>query len=277
MAFLGPNELRDLLPNCIDRESYNENRIKQAAYELSLGDETFRTDAKKGKPEILDDKNTTVEINPGQFALLLTKEEVIIPSYILAFISIKAGEKLKGLLNVSGFHVDPGFKGKLLFSVYNAGPSTITLKRGERYFLMWFCKLQTPLKEEDLYNDRDNNHQGQSSIATKYIDALKRGELASPNVLLDKVKSNDQKLEKVFWALGILIALCIAVGVKVYTDSSKIKSAYEAGLKERAAKEEIQNAVTKSFADSLVLKKVDTILSSKKIIIDSNGNYRYIK
>src|SRR5258705_5361765 len=160
MAFLGANELRTLLPTCIDPNSYNPNRIKQAAYELSLGDEAFRTDAEKGKPEIFDDKNKTIEINPGQFALLLTKEEVTIPDDKLAFISIKAGEKLKGLLNVSGFHVDPGFKGKLLFSVYNAGPSTITLKTGEPYFLIWFSDLKTALKKEDLYNNRDNTHQG---------------------------------------------------------------------------------------------------------------------
>ena len=60
--------------------------------------------------------------SPGQFAFLLTDEIVEVPDSAMALISIKAKIKWRGLINVSGFHVDPGFKGRLIFSVYNAGP-----------------------------------------------------------------------------------------------------------------------------------------------------------
>jgi dCTP deaminase len=46
-----------------------------------------------------------------------------------------------GLINVSGFHVDPGFYGKLIYAVYNAGPSEIHLSRGTEMFLIWFADL----------------------------------------------------------------------------------------------------------------------------------------
>jgi dCTP deaminase len=265
-VFLGAKDLEELLPSCIDKESFNPKRISQAAYELSLGAESFATGSEKGKSIVLDEKNKTVEINPGQFALLLTKETITIPKKYLAFISVKAGEKLKGLINVSGFHVDPGFTGKLVFSVYNAGPSVITLKKDEPYFLIWFSQLKTDIEDKDAYSEKNNHHQNQNGIPTKYIDALKSGNLASPNVLSEQIKSNDFKLERVFWAFGILVAITGAILAKVYTDSSKVKDAYEAGLKEKTATEEVKSAIEQSHLNYIISCKVDSILKEKGVV-----------
>ena len=57
------------------------------------------------------------------------------------FISMKARIKFRGLVNVSGFHVDPGYKGRLLFAVFNAGPSDVHLARGDECFLVWYASL----------------------------------------------------------------------------------------------------------------------------------------
>jgi dCTP deaminase len=82
-----------------------------------------------------------IAIPPGQFAFLLTEEVVTIPPEAMGFISIKATFKLKGLVNVSGFHVDPGWSGPLIFAVFNAGPATVHLQRGMELFLLWIAQL----------------------------------------------------------------------------------------------------------------------------------------
>ena len=51
-------------------------RVTCGAAELSLGDEVFRTDSSEKKKEFLKQEREQVVINPGQFALLLTKESV---------------------------------------------------------------------------------------------------------------------------------------------------------------------------------------------------------
>ena len=88
-------------------------------------------------------------IPPGQFAFLLTEEVVSVPADALAFISIRAKTKFRGLVNVSGFHVDPGYRGQLTFAVFNAGPVPIHLKRGQPIFLIWYASLdcETSLQE----------------------------------------------------------------------------------------------------------------------------------
>lgn len=197
MAYLGTEKVKELIKaqRVIDPMPDNEKidaRVKSGAYELSLGNEVFRTDSKDRKKEILKNDKEQITINPGQFALLLTEERVKVPINKIAFISIKASIKLRGLINVSGFHVDPGFNGNLVFSVYNAGSSPITMEKGEPYFLIWFAELQLADHENTTYN---GEHKNQSGIPARYIDALLMSELASPNVLLEKINSNYRELE----------------------------------------------------------------------------------
>ncbi|HMK16852.1 MAG TPA: hypothetical protein VK492_01525 [Chitinophagaceae bacterium] len=196
MAYLGSEKLKALIKNLkVIGPDPDFNRISCGAYELSLGDEVFRTDSKDKKKEFLTRDKEQVTINPGQFALLLTQETVDIPIDKIAFISIKAGIKLKGLVNVSGFHVDPGFKGKLVFSVYNAGSGPISLLRGEASFLIWFAEMVLSEKETTSYDKGSHEHKNQDTIPARYIDALLAGELASPNVIVEKLKENYNTLD----------------------------------------------------------------------------------
>jgi dCTP deaminase len=254
MAYLGTAELEILLPTCIDQ--FKKERIDNVAYELCLGNEVYLTDSTTGKKEILDAKNSQVVIKPGQFALLLTNETVTIPNDILAFISIKFSQKIKGLVNVSGFHVDPGFVGKIIFSVYNAGPATIVLDKDKPYFMIWFSKLtssSTPYA---------GKHKNQQEISAENINALK-GELASPNILLERIKSNESLLKNFIWAAGITIGLGITLSVKSFWDSSKFNEGYKVGLKEKQVKEDIDNTIKNYKIDSVVSSKIDSLLNNR--------------
>ena len=85
--------------------------------------------------------NGPIAIPPGQFAFLITEETVTVPPSVMGFISMKATFKSKGLVNVSGFHVDPGWTGPLIFAVFNAGPAAVHLERGLPLFLLWIADL----------------------------------------------------------------------------------------------------------------------------------------
>ena len=188
MAFIGNTSLKSLLQSSSVISDFDENRIKNGAYELSLGSEVFQTDS---SPRTIKELKVgeKIQIKPGQFALLLTKEYVKIPNDKIAFISMKAGVKFKGLVNVSGFHVDPGFEGNLLFSVYNAGPSIITLSSGKNYFPIWFAELN----ESQVYK---GNHEKQVRIPDEPVEALSQGDLASPNVLSQRIDENNSAIDK---------------------------------------------------------------------------------
>lgn len=82
-----------------------------------------------------------VNIPPGQFALLLVKERIEIPCHAIGLISMKSKIKMRGLINVSGFHIDPGYRGNLVFGVFNAGTHPIAVQQGAPTFLVWYISL----------------------------------------------------------------------------------------------------------------------------------------
>src|SRR6266446_4138485 len=121
-------------------------RIDCAAYTLAIGQEIYvsPSDQTADPTTVTVRKLTEGEaftIPSGQFAFLLTEEIVSVPADALAFIAIRTRIKFRGLVNVSGFHADPGYRGQLTFAVFNAGPVPVHLKRGQPIFLIWYASL----------------------------------------------------------------------------------------------------------------------------------------
>lgn len=159
MAFWSGERLKDLVPEHGIVAPYSESMIDCSAVTLTLGPEFFVSpdhsvafqDIRKhwlkppGREEVRghwqEIPGEEMVIPPGQFAYLLSEEFVHIPNFAMGFISLKFGVKGPGLVNVSGFHVDPGYHGRLIFSVYNAGPAPTRLHRGQRVFLLWLADL----------------------------------------------------------------------------------------------------------------------------------------
>ena len=141
---------------------FDPSRVDCSAYTLAMGREVYVSpnDATEDPQSVTirqlgDGEGFTIP--PGQFAFLLTDEIVEVPDNALALISIKAKIKWRGLINVSGFHVDPGFKGRLIFSVYNAGPVPVHLRQGQLLFLIWFSwflinRLMSPERRQERRN-----------------------------------------------------------------------------------------------------------------------------
>lgn len=220
MSFLSNKKLKSILDTHIT--PFDETKIKCGAYELSLGNEYFTTNAKEKVKKTLKE-GEQFAIEPGQFALLITKETVKIPNNALAFISIKAGIKLRGLVNVSGFHVDPGFNGKLKFSVYNAGSRDIVLTEGQKLFPIWFSEFNEALDENEIYN---GGSQQQSSLNSDDVMRI-TGEVLSPNVLNEKLKEHQKNLAIFQIGLTAVTAILFAIGSKYLWETKSYTSLHE--------------------------------------------------
>jgi dCTP deaminase len=174
-------------------QPFDKNFIKYGAYELGLGDEVFITGGANVTKQVLT-PGQQISIPPGQFGLLMTEEKLTIPHNAIGFISIKFGIKQRGLVNVSGFHVDPGFPGRLKFAVYNAGSSKVVLAQGERVFMIWLC---------DLYPTNhayQGEHANQDGITSEDIMRLQQ-EVASPAALKKQIEDWRTNHEMRFSAL----------------------------------------------------------------------------
>lgn len=214
---------------------FDPSQIDCAAYQLKLGSQVYVSPGSETEEpnqvtiKSLWQHNGAVTVPPGQFAFLITEEVVKVPNDAVAFISIRARMKFRGLVNVSGFHVDPGYAGRLIFSVFNAGPAPVHLQRGEAYFLIWYADLDRTSAKVKSANG------GFAGIPADMINPI-AGEIQSFAGLLKKIKDSEKKLEEkvqrvekehqVLRAIGtVLVTLAIALAVRAYLPSGEVPSA----------------------------------------------------
>lgn len=188
--FWGPARLLEHGQLLID--PFCEDRIEGASYQLAIGKEVYvsptaeATDASTTSITRLK-KGEAFAIPPGQFAFVLTEEKVKVGLREIALISIRAKIKYCGLVNVSGFHVDPGFHGRLNFAVFNAGPVTVHLRRGQPIFLIWFANLS------DCVESR--RPPGPWQLQSEQINGIS-GKLHSLASLASSVTTVEQRLDR---------------------------------------------------------------------------------
>jgi dCTP deaminase len=128
-------------------EPFDESRLEEAKYIMSVGEEVYVSSSPAQNSPIRKlSEDESFSIAPGQFAHILTKERVRMPLDAIGFISMNATTKFAGLVNISGFHVDPGYNGRIIFAVFNAGPNAVTLRRGEGTFPLWIATLDKPTR-----------------------------------------------------------------------------------------------------------------------------------
>lgn len=194
---------------------FDPNNLDYATYRLCVGEQAFVTADKFGVSapsdpliSVLGDApNHTLRIPPGQFAFLLTHETVKVPSSAIALISMRATYKFKGLINVSGFHVDPGWEGKLLFSVYNAGASEVIIKKLDPLFLIVYADLDQDSKM--LYRGAS---QHQKSINPSLLEGM-TGQVFSPLMLQRKMETLEQStnfIKAFIYGAGTVLTLLLA-------------------------------------------------------------------
>lgn len=196
MAFWSGEKLGWHLPGLI--EGFKEENLDCASYRLSVGDQVFATSDKFASSSpatplvsvLKDPPENMLRIRPGQFAFLMTLESVRVPNDALALISMRAGYKFKGLINVSGFHVDPGWEGKLLFSVYNAGPAEVIVERGEPMFLIVYADLDR--MSAKVYN---GGSKGQVDIKASLLTNMTE-QVFSPLMLQRRMKEAEDRREE---------------------------------------------------------------------------------
>lgn len=214
MAFWSGEKLRQELPALIT--GFDPKQIDCATYQLCVGDQAFVTrDFQSSAPTdplvsvLGSPPNHTIRIAPGQFAFLLTLEEVRVPANAMALISMRARYKFKGLINVSGFHVDPGWRGKLIFSVYNAGPTEVILSKGDPLFLIVYADLDRTTSE--IYTGKGLD---QKSIKAELLENM-TSQVFSPQALQRQLDTVDSKMGRIELSIGI--AAGIAAGLAVVT------------------------------------------------------------
>lgn len=152
------------------------------------------------------DTGESFAIPPGQFAFLQTAQSIRIPRNAMGFISLKATYKLRGLINVSGFHIDPGFDDTLIFTVFNAGPSDVHLREGMDLFLVWIASL----------DDDSEKYRAKAPEVDRFLQTVNKasGEIKSGYDMAKRIDQLESKVQNFVMLASVLIT--IATGLSLF-------------------------------------------------------------
>jgi len=163
------------------------NYLQPSSYDLRLGPIAYLG----GKTESIDIEHTKqLSIQPGQFALVTTLEEIKMPPDMAAHIGMSSRLTRKGLLLLHGVQIDPGFEGKLVLGLYNASPRELGIQYTQRFCTIVFHRLGTP--SEKPYKPSTEELEGVIPWEDiQYIQAL-----AKPTRTLSELDGSVRKLEQ---------------------------------------------------------------------------------
>ena len=108
------------------------------------------------------------KISPGDYVIVNTYERFDLPLNIYGRVGLKTTLSLKGLINLSGPHIDPGFKGTLSLGLSNFGPRAVTVRSGDPVFTIEFEELT-----ESASTPYRGRMQNQDHIPAFFIDQLR--------------------------------------------------------------------------------------------------------
>jgi len=179
----------------------NFDNIKGSSYDLTLGDEYYNA----GKIKTLSDKEPFILIEPYDYAIVTSKEKVIMPNDIASNFGLSVSLFCQGIILSNGPQVDPGFRGILLCLLFNTSDVPVLLKRGEHYATIIFNKLIEPtFTYSDTYQDKDKI---KDYLPTKTM-------MGGINVLkkeLEDIKNQSRSLQDMFLGVISLILSIIAI------------------------------------------------------------------
>jgi dCTP deaminase len=96
-------------------------------------------------------------IEPGRHKLVATLERVELSENLLGILHIRSSLAREGVI-ASLALVDPGFRGQLTVSLYNAGDRLVRLRKGERFIQLSLIRLGSPATT--VYDGKYQNSRG---------------------------------------------------------------------------------------------------------------------
>jgi len=191
-----------------------EGSIQPASYDLGLGDlycaggryTTFR-----------DEGTMSLQLKFGDFVLLTSYECLSLPDDVVAHAGLVSRRAQSGLVSLFSPQIDPGFQGRLVVPLFNAGQRPITLMQGEPIFTVEFVRTTRPAPR---WSD---GHRALMGIPSDAID-LESGLTALTGLdaridslvaRLDRADAERaairQRSNRRFTALGVIVGLAAAI------------------------------------------------------------------
>lgn len=140
---LSEQELKDAIQNQTLIKNGNIDNCEGMKYDFRLSNRVLRADF--NRPLEFEDSSSNEQakliIEPGEVAFVMTEEDLELPGDVFCQLSSKRKLSHGGIIILGGFTVDPNYKGKLIFGLYNISSRNYPIIPGKKLVAGIFYRL----------------------------------------------------------------------------------------------------------------------------------------
>lgn len=193
--------------------------IQPASVDLTIG--TILIPGKEndqlGSPS---NPRTRYPLAQGQTAVIKTQEKLSLPPDLAGIAFPPSSVSMKGVLMTNPGHVDPGYLGRMSFTVINIGKSTYELRAGDPIVTVLFLRMsKAPAVDYDSLDDTNRPPKGNPDVellahlSPEFLDIDERAKREAEKV----VKELDVRIK--VWQIGVpIIAAALAALLTIFTN-----------------------------------------------------------
>jgi dUTPase len=127
----------------VEKGTFIKNGSKESCegikYDFILSSMALTVDS--GRPRDIDKSSIDAVIKPGEIAFVMTKESLDLPEDVYCQLSTKRKLSLDGIVILGGLIIDPNYKGKLIFGLYNLSTKNYPLLPGKKLIAGVFYRV----------------------------------------------------------------------------------------------------------------------------------------
>jgi dCTP deaminase len=259
MMFLRDEELEDLLANNpdllggLDRETepYTARApIQAASVDLTIGD--IFVPGKTGEQlGSISRPRTQYNLKSGGTAVVTTREICDFPSDIGAIGFPPSRVSSQGLLMTNPGHVDPGYRGRMRFTVINMAHEPYPLRQGDRIVSLLLFQLANPARSGWTERNSTNGEVPNTEIKEELLNRLS-ADFLDVSRRAHKAAKDEERKTRIMGLLVPLVGGILAVIVVWFVNTGPINDDIT-NLKERTA------ALAARAPDASLKKKVEIL------------------
>jgi dUTPase len=133
------------LLSAVEKNTFIKNGSRESCegikYDFILSNMVLTADSKH--PLNIDQHAENSIIKPGEVAFVMTEESLDLPPDVYCQLSTKRKLSLDGIVILGGLIIDPNYKGKLIFGLYNLSSRNFLLMPGKKLVAGVFYKVDT--------------------------------------------------------------------------------------------------------------------------------------
>jgi dCTP deaminase len=209
---LTDSEIREAMEQqALQIKPFEPKRLEPASYDLRAGRVLV---ARRG---IVDLSKEPLVLRHGDWAEIESLEVVELPLNMAATVGVRSSLTRRGLDWFSGPQIDPGYKGKIYISVFNASVAPIDISYGMAFATLIFYRLA-----RDASRSYAGKFQKQLTFPEEDVERMMKTEsytfpevvtsVASLDQTVDKLaKASERTVTDLGWVRKLLIAILLAI------------------------------------------------------------------